>query len=434
MSTPSTNKTTALSKKRLSVIHNHLISPPKLSVTFETRQLQHTSSKLPKKTTNCIQKVECKSSTPPSSSTKEVSVRIGSVSVPLSTPNDSSLVPIGYLRPTSSNTYPTHTISDRKNHSDTATSSTLTTPQQLSLLSKDQSLLAGLQFIMKKQLLKQDVFLIGPPGPTRRRIAMAYCELMRREVEYLCVSPDVTESDIKQRREIKGKTAIYENAAAVRAALLGRILIIDGIEKAERNVLPVINNLLENREMALEDGRFIVSSDRYKELLNLHGKQQINKWNLIRAHPDFLVIAIGLPVPPYYGNPLDPPLRSRFQARTEGMPRVGSQLIDVRRIAPNVNGAVLSRLVSIARVIQELHRDRERRIDIPDFPQAGLEFVAALLSGCPVESSLQFVRYSINFSYPFGQLGKLYLDSEVRNAILSLYDQLDLQETKVSRK
>ena len=29
----------------------------------------------------------------------------------------------------------------------------------------------------------------------------------------------------------------------------------------------------------------------------------------------FRVVALGLPVPPYKGNPLDPPLRSRFQAR-----------------------------------------------------------------------------------------------------------------------
>ena len=79
-----------------------------------------------------------------------------------------------------------------------------------------------------------DIFLLGPPGPARRRLALAYCELLHREVEYLCVSPDVTESDIKQRREIKHKTAVYENAAAVRACLLGRVLVIDGIEKAVR--------------------------------------------------------------------------------------------------------------------------------------------------------------------------------------------------------
>ena len=227
-------------------------------------------------------------------------------------------------------------------------------------------------------------------------------------------------------------------------------------------MLPVINNLLENREMALEDGRFIVSASRYAELKARHGEDVVHSWHLIPAHPDFFVIAIGLPVPPYFGNPLDSPLRSRFQARTEGMPRVGSQLLRVRRVAPGVNSAVLGRVVvsmqcggfdvgvgrcmlrngvlvdlvsffstpyhcytllhtillythcymplppyhrfvphhcytpllphhcytplpnnhgptpfprvaqkqSIARVIQELHRDKERRIDMPDFPHS----------------------------------------------------------------
>ena len=50
----------------------------------------------------------------------------------------------------------------------------------------------------------------------------------------------------------------------------GRILIIEGIEKAERNVLPILNNLLENREMNLEDGRFLVHPARYDALLKEH--------------------------------------------------------------------------------------------------------------------------------------------------------------------
>ena len=35
----------------------------------------------------------------------------------------------------------------------------------------------------------------------------------------------------------------------------------------------------------------------------------------MRVDEKFRVIALGLPVPRYKGNPLDPPLRSRFQAR-----------------------------------------------------------------------------------------------------------------------
>lgn len=55
----------------------------------------------------------------------------------------------------------------------------------------------------------------------------------------------------------------------MRAAIEGRILILDGIEKAERNVLPVLNNLLENREMHLEDGRFLIPAERYDKLLKV---------------------------------------------------------------------------------------------------------------------------------------------------------------------
>ena len=49
--------------------------------------------------------------------------------------------------------------------------------------------------------------------------------------------------------------------------------------------------------------------------LQEHGKDELDQWRLVRASEKFRVIALGLPVPPYKGNPLDPPLRSRFQAR-----------------------------------------------------------------------------------------------------------------------
>lgn len=41
----------------------------------------------------------------------------------------------------------------------------------------------------------------------------------------------------------------------------------------------------------------------------------MSKWRLVRVDENFRVIALGLPVPKYVGQPLDPPLRSRFQAR-----------------------------------------------------------------------------------------------------------------------
>uniref|UniRef100_A0A915HU87 ATPase dynein-related AAA domain-containing protein n=1 Tax=Romanomermis culicivorax TaxID=13658 RepID=A0A915HU87_ROMCU len=139
-------------------------------------------------------------------------------------------------------------------------------------------------------------------------------ELTEKEYEYLPLTRDITESDIKQRREIKDGSAFYVDQAAIKAAIHGRVLVLDGIEKAERNVLPILNNLLENREVQLDDGRFLVSPDRYDSLLKQYSEDELtNNFRLVRVHEDFRVVALGLPVPKFRGYSLDPPLRSRFQ-------------------------------------------------------------------------------------------------------------------------
>lgn len=200
-----------------------------------------------------------------------------------------------------------------------------------------QTTLHHLRWMLQKDHLGQDMFLLGRPGPLRRALAMQYLQLTQRELEYVSLSRDTTESDLKQRREIQQGTATYFDQSAVRAATEGRILVIEGVEKAERNVLPVLNNLLENREMHLEDGRFLIPAERYDKLLEVrvafiwravdlyfillffelqqHGAAELERWGLVRVSEEFRVIALGLPVPRYRGAPLDPPLRSRFQSR-----------------------------------------------------------------------------------------------------------------------
>ncbi|KAF4526554.1 hypothetical protein B566_EDAN009125 [Ephemera danica] len=203
---------------------------------------------------------------------------------------------------------------------------TLKVPKQpayvpISYISKElsQETLSHLRWMLQKDVLGQDIFLIGRPGPHRRTIAMQFLQITGRELEYVSLSRDTTESDLKQRREILHGTAKYfdqvYNYTYLRAATEGRVLVLEGIEKVERNVLPVLNNLLENREMQLEDGRFLMAAARYDKLLEEHSKEELDRWKLVRVDEDFRVIALGIPVPRYIGNPLDPPLRSRFQAR-----------------------------------------------------------------------------------------------------------------------
>ena len=103
-----------------------------------------------------------------------------------------------------------------------------------------QETLAHLQWMMQKFALGQDMFLLNGPGPTARRLALHFCEVLGLEAELVRISRDTTESDLKVRREISAGTATWSDQAPVRAAIHGRVLILDGIEK----VVTLVQNLL----------------------------------------------------------------------------------------------------------------------------------------------------------------------------------------------
>ncbi|KAH3874331.1 hypothetical protein DPMN_037573 [Dreissena polymorpha] len=252
-----------------------------------------------------------------------------------------------------------------------------------------QSLLQHLRWIMQKDQLGQDVFLIGGPGPLRRQLAMMYLELTKREGEYVCLSRDTTESDLKQRREIQGESAFYVDQSAVRAAINGHILILEGIEKAERNVLPILNNLLENREMQLEDGRFLLAAQRYDKLLLDHTKEELDSLKLVRVNERFRVIALGLPVPSYQGNPLDPPLRSRFQARDVNPLPFNETLELLQECGPQADVERLNQMLMFA---STMLTSESTSLGLPDFPITNLPELAKILNvmpGADIHSLLQ---------------------------------------------
>ena len=241
-----------------------------------------------------------------------------------------------------------------------------------------QELLLHLRWMLQKDLAGQDMCLLGPPGPLRRRLAQLYCELRGHEAEYVCLSRDTTESDLKQRREIVGGSVRYVDQPPVQAAVHGRVLILDGLERAERNVLPSLNNLLENREMALEDGRMLISPQRYDSMGGGGGAGR----GLVRVSPRFRVIALGLPVPPFIGRPLDPPLRSRFQARS-----VGAANLDTLRALARLDGvgapdSALDPLLGFVGTLRALERDsRAQRArgtarGLPHLSDAAVAFAA----------------------------------------------------------
>lgn len=114
-------------------------------------------------------------------------------------------------------------------------------------------------------------------------------------------------------------------------------------------------------------------------------------------HPDFRVIALGLPVPPYPGRTLDPPLRSRFQARNIRPPSPGTQLEALVTIAPSVPIPVLERLVGIREAVNVIEATTQStgssgQQRMPHFDYLSMAHCAQLLDKFPNASISSTVR------------------------------------------
>ncbi|CAO1613724.1 unnamed protein product [Jaminaea pallidilutea] len=183
--------------------------------------------------------------------------------------------------------------------------------QRLLLNLDDPNVLSDLTWMGKKWQLGQDVFLLSSPGPFPRRLALTFAALLQIPYEYVSMHRDVGESELLQQRSLRGGNLDYVDGPVVRAMKNGSLLIIDGVQRAERNVMPLLNNILENREANLADGTQLVPANRAANMSESGNPAE----KFIPVHPNFRVIAIGLPTPPYRGLSLDPPFRSRFQSR-----------------------------------------------------------------------------------------------------------------------
>ncbi|KAH8984497.1 AAA domain-containing protein [Lactarius hatsudake] len=270
----------------------------------------------------------------------------------------------------------------------------LRTPSHLPRLSpldpNDARAREHLYFLLQKFVLDQDVFPLSQPGPYAQRLALTFCNLLNAEYEYISQHRDVGETELKQGREIRdGGNLVYVDSVAVRAVKTGRILIIEGIEKAERGIMPVLNNLLENREMNPDDGTRILHPHRHL-LLSPADAADVR---FVPTHPPFRVIAIGAPVPPYTGYPLDPPFRSRFQAHfldpTSALlayPHPSTTLLG----GPDALWTVLRDLMLATQFASETRHslDGVAHPALPPFPHTTLAKLHALLAAFPPPSPL----------------------------------------------
>lgn len=103
--------------------------------------------------------------------------------------------------------------------------------------------------------LGHHLLLIGNQGVGKNKLADRMLELLRAEREYVQLHRDTTVASLTLRPVLQGGAIQWEDSPLVRAARLGRVLMVDEADKAPLEVVCVLKALVEDGELTLGDGR-----------------------------------------------------------------------------------------------------------------------------------------------------------------------------------
>ncbi|CAJ1443811.1 unnamed protein product, partial [Effrenium voratum] len=192
-----------------------------------------------------------------------------------------------------------------------------------------------LQELGKAIFRRQERFLLllGPQGVGKNRVVDYFLQSLRMEREYMQLHRDTTVSQLTVTPVVSNGRLHHEDSPLVRAAQLGRALVLDEADKAPLEVVVVLKSLIEDGQLALPDGRRLASSD-----VGDHS---------LRVHPEFrMFVLANRPGFPFLGNDL---LREAdvFSVFCLDNPDAASEMQLARAIGPSVPLALLKTLVAL---------------------------------------------------------------------------------------
>ena len=175
--------------------------------------------------------------------------------------------------------------------------------------------------------------------------------------------------------------------------------------------------------MALEDGSLLIHPDRYDSLRRQGmGEDELASRRLLRVDPQFMVIAIGLPVPRFPGTTLDPPLRSRFQARAIAPPPAATRKRLLSAIGTASAAAPLAKAVDALDALDAMHAMRAGGA-------AGAGGASDYLLPCaPAGSLVPIARLAAAFPLTplAGWMERILPHASTSSELASLLDKFDL--------
>jgi hypothetical protein len=151
---------------------------------------------------------------------------------------------------------------------------------------------------------------------------------------------------------------VYIDSPLVRAALHGRVLMIDEADKAPLEVVTILKGLVEDGQLLLGDGRRIVSAAHLRAATaassfssasnHSHTNDLGGGGQIIPMHPDFKMIVLANKAGyPFLGNDFFREMGDVLSAHVVANPDPASELALLRAYAPAVDVALLRRLTAV---------------------------------------------------------------------------------------
>ena len=142
-----------------------------------------------------------------------------------------------------------------------------------------------------------------------------------------------------------------------------------------------------------------MAPDRYDKLVALanesNNQSELKNLSLLRVHEDFRVIAIGLPVPKYKGNLLDPPLRSRFQSHLVLSPSYEDFTNYLTTANKRVSADLIKNLCDFG---YSFYANEMSSLNLPDFPVENLDKIVRIMNACDNKSGSNYNETYLNTS------------------------------------
>ena len=145
----------------------------------------------------------------------------------------------------------------------------------------------------------KDLCLIGERGAGKSFVARHFARATGyAPVETVFIYSDMTARDLLQRRTTgEDKETLWQPTPLTRAAVSGRLCVLDGIQRLPTGAISALLRLVEDRELTLFDGTRYVRPERYAAMRTELGmsEEELTAKQIFPVHPGFRILALATP-------------------------------------------------------------------------------------------------------------------------------------------